>query len=239
MEALAGARAWIVSGAEFEIALRPKVEALFPALRIVNGVEGVTFRTLEPHDDEGIAPDHGEDDGIDRHTWLGREPAKLMVAHILETLTALDAGNERLYRENYEKLIQDIDDEFDRLKIELAPLRGTTVFVYHPAFGYFLDEFDISQTAVETGGKEPTPRLLARLAAEAREQRPKAIFVQAQFPVQPARTLAEASGAELIALDPLAPDWLANIRRMGEALRQAAGSTLFKTDLNECRYGGK
>jgi zinc transport system substrate-binding protein len=92
--------------------------------------------------------------------------------------------------------------------------------VYHPAFGYFLDEFGIIQEAVETGGKEPTPRQLGRLIEKARAEKVKVIFVQAQFPAESARTAAAAAGAELVSLDPLAPDWLANISVMGEALKR-------------------
>jgi zinc transport system substrate-binding protein len=240
MAALARARTWILSGAEFELALRPKIEALFPGLPLVDGTAGVQFRALEEHADEAAAHedglsdnDHGHDDGIDRHTWLGREPAKIMAAHILTALIDLDpdAENQALYRENYRALIQDIDREFDRLREELAPLRGTVVLVYHPAFGYFLDEFGIRQEAVETGGKEPTPRALARLITTARERRPRAIFVQAQFPTQPARAVADTLGADLLALDPLAPDWLLNIRRMGAALTGPARQGLARQGL--------
>jgi zinc transport system substrate-binding protein len=93
--------------------------------------------------------------------------------------------------------------------------------VYHPSFGYFLDEFGIRQQAVETGGKSPGPRDLNRLIMLAKQERPAAIFIQSQFPVNAAKTVADAAGAELVSLDPLAPDWLANIRIMGEALKLA------------------
>jgi zinc transport system substrate-binding protein len=82
-----------------------------------------------------------------------------------------------------------------------------------------LDEFGISQQAVETGGKTPGPRQLSRLIALAKEEQPAAIFVQAQFPVNAAKTIADAVGAVIISIDPLASDWLDNIRRMGEALK--------------------
>jgi zinc transport system substrate-binding protein len=93
--------------------------------------------------------------------------------------------------------------------------------VYHPSFGYFLDEFGIRQEAVETGGKEPGPRTLNRLIDRAKQEGAAAIFVQAQFPVNAAKTVAAAAGAELVSLDPLSPGWLANIRLMGEALKKA------------------
>jgi zinc transport system substrate-binding protein len=226
MAELAGASLWILSGAEFEISLRPRIAALFPRLPLLDGTEGVPWRTLEAHDDDH-APGGGHqggpgEGGLDRHSWLGREPARILAAHVRDALSALDPENAPRYRAGCEDLIRDIDAEFLRLREELAPLRGRTVFVYHPAFGYFLDEFGILQEAVESGGKEPSPRSLSRIIALARREGAAAIFVQRQFPVNTARTAARAIGAELAALDPLAPDWLANIRAMGEALKQAA-----------------
>ena len=55
---------------------------------MIDGTEGVRFRTLESHEDE-----EGEDEaGLDRHTWLGEEPAKIMALHIRNALTAADHG---------------------------------------------------------------------------------------------------------------------------------------------------
>jgi zinc transport system substrate-binding protein len=219
MAGLAGAGVWILSGAEFETGLRPKVAALFPGLRIVDGTAGVTFRRLEEHDDDG---DHdGEDGGFDRHTWLGREPAKILASHVRDALLLLDPANAESYRLNYEALAGEIDAEFDRLGKELASLQGRVVFVYHPSFGYFLDEFGIKQEAVETGGKEPGPRDIGYLVEKAQREKAAVIFVQAQFPANAAAAVAAAAGARLVPLDPLDPDWLGNIRRMGGALLEA------------------
>jgi len=218
ISSLARAGAWILSGTEFEISLRPKIEKLFPALPIIDGTAGVVFRRLEGGDH-----DHHYDDEADflpdRHTWLGSEPAKILAAHIRDTLSAIDPAGEEQYTENFHILTLTIDNEFAILRRDLAYLNGSNVFVYHPSFGYFLDEFGITQQAVETGGKSPSPRDLNRLIALAKKDLPTVIFVQAQFPVNAAKTVADAVGAEIISLDPLAPDWLANIRRMGEALR--------------------
>jgi len=223
IQSLASAGAWILSGTEFEISLRPKIESLFSNLLIIDGTQGVRFRMLEDHD-HNCVHDHDHDHNnsileIDRHTWLGREPAKILAGHIKDVLSRLDGENESGYRERYEKLVLEIDNVFDELQQVLSPLRNRSVFVYHPSFGYFFDEFAVRQEAVETGGKEPTPRELNNLTARMNIERPAAIFVQTQFPVNAARTLADASGAQVIALDPLAQDWLENIRLMGEALK--------------------
>ena len=67
MADLAAAKVWVLSGTEFELGLRSKVEAIFPNLVIVDGTRGVHFRTIEAHDDGDDDPG----DAIDRHTWLG------------------------------------------------------------------------------------------------------------------------------------------------------------------------
>jgi zinc transport system substrate-binding protein len=232
MSGLAKADAWILSGAEFEISLKPKIAGAFPALKIIDGTEGVSFRFLEGHDHDespgpreaGASPSTPDSSSLelDRHSWLGLEPAKIMAAHVRDLLCAADGEHADLYRRNCEELFADMDREFEKLRKDLAPLKGEAVFVYHPSFGYFLDEFGIRQEAVETGGKEPTPRRLGELIEKARKEKVKAIFVQAQFPVESAEAAARAIGAELVGLDPLAEDWLANIARMGAALSGAA-----------------
>ena len=144
-----------------------------------------------------------------------------MAGRIRDVLAELDPAEKPLYEANYLALAADIDSIFDTLQTDLLPLAGKTVLVFHPSFGYFLDEFGMLQEAVETGGKEPTAKTLSTLIEEAREDRTPAIFVQSQFPVSAAKTVADAVGAEVVFLDPLSPDWLGNIETMGAALKNA------------------
>jgi len=218
---ITSASAWILSGTEFEISLRPKIERLFSNLKIIDGTSGIQHRLLESHDDH-VFVGCCEAVNIDRHSWLGRVPAIILATHIVEYFCFIDSENEEYYYERYINLCEQINEEFDKLIIDLAPLKGKNVFVFHPSFGYFFDEFGIIQEAVETGGKEPTPRQLNLLIEKMTEEQPAAIFVQKQFPVNAARTLANAVGAQVIELDPLAGDWLDNIRFMGRMLKKAA-----------------
>jgi len=228
IKSLSSASAWIISGSEFEIILIPKISALFPNMQIVDGTEGVQFRLLEDHDCDDQHHNHDSSSTpysllpaahIDRHTWLGRSPAKILALHITETLSLLDSENEAYYRDRYENVIIEIDEVFDDLAIHLASLKDKSVFVYHPSFGYFFDEFGIRQEAVEMGGKEPTARQLNSLIEKISEEKPAAIFVQAQFPVNAAKTIADTAEAKIIEFDPLAENWLENIKYMGQTLQ--------------------
>jgi len=233
MARLAKAKVWITSGTDFEIALEPKVAAQFPDLKIVHGTDGVDFRTLQEYEEE-LPGEHDEEDGhgehavedehgsnIDRHSWLGRTPAKIMAGHLRDALSLIDPECGEFYRTNHDSLVRDIDSTFDTLKKVLAHLEGQRVLVYHPSFGYFFDEFGIVQNSVETGGKEPIAKTLAAMIEKVKADKVPAVFVQAQFPVAAARTVAKQAGAVVVPLDPLAPDWLANIKKMGDALKEA------------------
>lgn len=224
MQALAKSAFWILSGTEFEIALLPKIESQFPSLKIIDGTEGVAFRTMEETEhDDGLGHIHSAN--IDRHSWLGEKPAVILAEHIRDGLCAADPAHAERYRHNTNTLVSVISAEFAALREKLKPLEGTSVFVFHPSFGYFLDEFGITQEAIETGGKEPAPKMLAEIIKKAGREKPTAIFVQAQFPVSAAETLARSIGAEVVLLDPLAEKWLDNIKTMGDALAKLADAT--------------
>lgn len=235
MADLGAAGAWLTVGVDFENGLAPKVRNLYPRLRLVDTTEGVSFRALEAHghggDEHGSEgdehgdreEDHGGDPegGRDVHIWLGREGAKAQARHARDALAALDPGKSALYARNHDALVREIDAVFDGLARDLAPLRGRPVFVYHPAFGYFLDEFGIQQVAVEAGGKEPTQKGLAALIEKARKEGARVVFVQPQFSKTAAAAVAQAIGGVVVEIDDLAPDWLANLGRMGDALKAA------------------
>jgi zinc transport system substrate-binding protein len=228
MADLSGASLWLtIGGVEFEKAFLPKVKALYPRLRIVDTAAGVKYRTLESHSHEGeggngdAEGDHDEEGGPDPHVWLGRDAVKVQLAAVTEALAALLPAEAAQFRKNRDVYVAEIDAAFASLAKELAPLKGKKVFVYHPSFGYFLDSFGILQEAVELGGKEPTQKSLASLIAEAKADGAKVVFVQKQFSTNAARTVAAAIGGMVVEVDPLAPDWLANIKAMGAALKRA------------------
>lgn len=225
MAELSKTTTWLRIGIDFEKGLAPKIAAAYPSLPIVDMTAGAKLRSLEDHsheeeaEEKGHEEDHEEEGGPDPHVWLGRQGALTIAANTRDALSRLDSDGAASYAANHDALVDDINAVFDSLTTSLAPLRGKTVFVYHPAFGYFLDEFGIEQEAVETGGKEPTQKQLAALIAEAKEDGAKVIFVQAQFPASAAKTIADAIGGTVVPMDDLAPDWLDNLKRLGDAIR--------------------
>lgn len=239
MASLATSAAWFRIRVDFENGLAPKVAALYPALPVVDVTPGITWRTMEAHSheaeaghqaegstagqpgpaDASEAEEHHDEAGTpDQHVWLGEANTLVMADNVRDTLSRLFPDQAALFQANHDALATEVKATFAQLRSDLAPLRGQTVYVFHPAFGYLLDELGLHQEAVETGGKEPSQKALADLITRAKADKVRTIFVQAQFPAAAATTLADSLGAVVVPLDPLAPDLLDNLRRIGAAL---------------------
>lgn len=159
----------------------------------------------------------------DPHVWMNPKNATVIVRNMRDALIRLDPQRGPLYRENCAELVEQLEALDRELQETLEPVRGQTLFVYHPAFGYFADRYGLKQVAIEVGGGDPTARQLAALIEQARRENVHVIFVQPQFTEAMARKLAEAIGGAVVSIDPLARDYEANLRRMAGQVARALG----------------
>jgi zinc transport system substrate-binding protein len=87
--------------------------------------------------------------------------------------------------------------------------------IFHPAWSYFARDYDLEQIPIEVEGKEPSAREMADLMMKiAKEEQVTVIFVQPQTSRRSVDMLAKQIGARVEILDPLAADWLENMRRV-------------------------
>ncbi len=230
MAELAQARLYLSIGVAFEKSLLPRIESNNPDLRIVDIREGIELRQMEASGEEnpsGAAEAHDhEEQGLDPHVWMSPRLAERLALNTCNALIELDPAGRQRYEQGYRELAGKLEALHQEIEAALAPYRGREIFVYHPAYGYFADEFGLRQVAVETGGSEPSARQLARLIEMARQRGVKVIFVQPQFSQSGARAVAEAIGGAVVSLDPLAEDYLDNMRRVAAKIAEAlrAGS---------------
>ena len=93
--------------------------------------------------------------------------------------------------------------------------------VFHPAWGYFADEFSLTQIPVEESGNDPSPGEMSRLVDFAKDQNVQAIFVSPQFSTSSAEAIASEVNARIIFIDPLAEDWKSNLIHVSEELKSS------------------
>ena len=234
MAKLANARVLFKMGFPFEETIIKKIGSTFKNVEVVDLRQGIKLRTMTEEEAEADEAEH-EHDGhhhgeaeaherhheagdLDRHTWLDPQLAKIQAGTIADTLVRIDPSHKDQYEKNLQGFRNDLDAIHEQLTKALAPVKGKRFFVFHPAYGYFGDAYGLKQIPVQIGGKEPTARQLARLIQLAKEDGVKIIFVEPQFSKKTADVLAKAIGGAVVPLDPLAPDYLRNLREMAGEL---------------------
>jgi zinc transport system substrate-binding protein len=212
MAALDHAQLYLQIGAPFEGPILAKVSELMPELRVVDCRAGVE---LEPIG--GGGHDHGAG-LLDPHIWLDPQRMKIIASTTADALEALLPDEAPGIEERLATLHRAIDDTDARVAALLAPFAGRPLLVFHPAYGYFTRRYGLIQMAVEVDGKAPSARRLATVVDELRQQPVPALFVQPQFSRSAAERVANALDCELVELDPLAGDYLANLEIMADRI---------------------
>jgi zinc transport system substrate-binding protein len=209
---LAEADVYFRIGVPFERGFIDKLSDVNPDLEIIDTRKGVSMRFFN---------NSGGRQAPDPHIWLDPKLAGIQAGTICKALCQLVPERTGEFRRNLSLFKGDLEEIDRQIAETLAPVKGEPFFVFHPAFGYFGDSYGLRQVAVEVEGKEPGPRRLSKLIERARKENVRIIFVQPQFTRDQAETLARAIGAEVVAMDPLAADYLKNLKTMAEVLRKA------------------
>lgn len=213
MADLSGARLFFCAGVPFERVLLPKIAGL-PTPPVLAG----SCRQDHPVHDHDHDHQHST---IDPHTWLDPVQAAAQVDTICSRLSELLPDQAPTFQSRAEAFKQRLHTLDGEIATRLAPYTGRRFFVFHPAYGHFARRYGLVQVAVEQAGHEPGARQLAGVIDEARSAGARVIVVQPQFSRRSAETIAKATGAEILVLDPLAGDYEANLRHIATALASA------------------
>lgn len=214
---LADGKLFFQIGMPFEEALSLRL-ADQKSLKIVDTRRGIELIEAQDDDDHAGHDDHAK---LDPHIWMSPRLALIMARTIRDELKAVDSSHAADYDANYKALEADMDALDSRLRKSLAPLEGRTFYVFHPAFGYFAREYNLKQKAVEDQGKSPSARQLLQLVEQAKADGVKVVFVQPQFSRQSAEVLARELDGAVVALDPLAKDYIANMDLIAQRVNEA------------------
>ena len=176
------------------------------------------------HSEHGAGEDDIHDHGAkgnDPHIWMSPLLVKKQAQTICDALIALVPEDEERFRNNLVLFQRDLDLLDQKIASVLKPLRGDTIFVFHPVFGYFADAYGLRQLAVERGGKPPKGRDLVSFIQLAKENSVRVIFVQPQFDQRVAKKIASAINGVVVPLDPLAQDYIENLSHMAQTIQKA------------------
>jgi len=217
MTALAASDVFFSVGVPIETPLIQRIKNSFPKVEVVDVRTGLELKSASAG--QSATTNHSHGDGPDPHVWLDPRLARGIAINIHETLTRIHPDQTVFFKSNLDTLLEELDTlDGDITKI-LAPVAGKDMVVFHPAYGYFAEAYGLNQVAIEHDGVAPGTKKLAELIENSKKGNVKAIFVQPQFSPSIARTVASEIGAEVIELDPLAEDYILNMRSMARSIR--------------------
>lgn len=199
------------SGIEFELAYMDKIMAVNKNMLIVDCSEGI----------EPIGSSDPNEPSNDPHIWLSPSNARIMVQNICDGLVQVDPANKAFYERNRDDYLKKLDDLDQEIRAELADVQNRAFIVFHPSWGYFARDYNLEQIPIETGGKEPSPQDVTHLVEVAKSLNIKIVFASPQFNPQMAQVIAREIGGSVVFIDPLAKDYLANMRAVLNELVQA------------------
>lgn len=211
------AKLYFSIGMPFEEIWLPKLKANNPQMRFVDARENLTLRTLETlhhHKDH----DHGL---YDPHIWLNPAIVEIMAKQIQTNLSNLNPENSQQYQINTDKFIQKLKQLDQNIRVLFKDLKNKKFMVFHPAWGYFADAYQLQQIPIEMEGKEPSSKTLGLLIEKAKQEKISAIFVQQQINRRPAESIAKAVNAQVIAVDPLAENYIENLFQVAQTFAKA------------------
>jgi len=196
---------------EFELAWLDKLLAQNKDMLVVDCSKGINL----------IESDDPDEPGIDPHIWTSPRNVKTMVQNISLGLSQVDPQNRQYYEQNRDSYLKELDELDAEIGASLGDTGSRTFIVYHPAWGYFAHDYGLRQLGIEREGKEPQAAYMARLINQARLQNIKVIFVSPEFDSRSAEAIAREIEGKVVIIDPLAGDYLDNMRKVASAFKEA------------------
>ena len=226
ISALAKTVLYVRTGVPFEKAWMKRIHSANSDMQILDARDGLTLRALQAHEhdeheehhDHKAHDDHADEQ--DPHVWTSPLLVTKMIGSIRDKLSELDPGNAADYARNHDRFLGELKTLDQELNELLKPLPNRKFMVFHPAWGYFADRYQLIQVPIEHQGKEPGARRIASLIEEAQKEQIRVIFVQPQFDKRQAGRVAQAIDGAVIAVDPLAANYVENLRRVGHEFAQ-------------------
>jgi zinc transport system substrate-binding protein len=216
---LSQARLYFRIGVAFEDTWMSRIRAANPQMKVIDLERGIKLRDIDSVGARKAAAAGGR--AKDPHVWTDPRLVKIMAAHIRDALIESNPGHRAEYESHYRAFAADLDRLDHWIRDLFQGLTSHSFMVFHPSWGYFADAYGLQQIPIESAGKEPGPKTLSTAIDQGRKAHVKVIFVQQQFSRSAAETVAQAIGATVVTVDPLAEDYLDNMRHVARAFVEA------------------
>ena len=215
---VAKADAYIGIGMPVEIAVLPRIVETMSKVRVLQTgtpIEG--HHTLHAHDEHGACL-HGDQDP---HVWMDPLWVVSTMGKLQQLLSELEPAHTADFEANAARFIEQLNAVNLELAGQLEPYAGRAFYINHPSLGHFAARFGLKQLSIEQAGSAPSVRRIAELVKQAKAERAGAIMTQPEFGRSGATVLGRALGVEVLEVNPLAEDYLNNLRAIADCLERS------------------
>jgi len=214
---------YVKNGAGLEIWMERIIQANEDML-VVDSSSGVDLIETTDSDDHGHGANLGAHDAheniltADPHIWLSPKNGMIIVENICEGLMVVDSDNADIYQKNRDDYLDKLAELDRELNSTFSQTEKKEFIVLHPSWSYFARDYDLVQVPILESEKEPGPRYLAEIVEIAREKKITTIFVDPNFNPKSAEIIAREIDGKVVPLDPLAENYIENMRHAGREI---------------------
>lgn len=205
---------WI--GAGMESFLARALETPGPDTRVVNLMESAGIHTLgnrehvdwlagNPETEAEESQDHEDRLAVDPHVWLSPDNARLMVYEIARVLAEVDENNRALYTRNGDNAVARLSELSETMTADLKKVRQTPYVVFHDAYRYFEDYFQLAALGAITVNPDrpPSAKRVAMIRELITRHEVTCVFVEPQHNQSWVNALSHDHAIQVSILDPL------------------------------------
>ena len=156
--------------------------------------------------DHGHHHDHDHDEhGINWHVWYSPEISKLVAEKLAQKLIEQYPAKKAQIEQNYQDFNRSLAEKNQQIKSQLAPVKDKGFYVFHDAYGYFNEAYDLEQTGSFTINPlvAPGAKTLAKIKHEIKEHNVSCLFSEPQFTPKVIDSLSKATKVKIGRLDPM------------------------------------
>ncbi len=181
------------------------------------------------HEDHAGHDDHDDHDGHhhgahDPHAWLSPENAGTWLNVIAAQLSAADPDNAGAYFANAAAGREELEALSTEVAQMLDPVRGGSFIVFHDAYQYFEDAFDLPTSgAISIGdAADPSPARITEIQGRITEEGIDCVLAEPQFNPGIIETVLGGTDANTGVIDPLGSDLEPGVDLYPQVIRNMA-----------------
>lgn len=145
---------------------------------------------------------HGE---YDLHFWLDPQNGKVLVTNIAKVLSESDPAHAAQYEQNAKAYAEKLDALTQDIATELQPVKDKPFVVFHDAYQYFENRFDVKAAGSITVSPEKAPGAarIQQIHDKIKSLKVACVFSEPQFEPKLVNTVIDGTDAKTGVLDPL------------------------------------